>query len=158
MLAPGSSDDPIQLIDVRDLGAFLVKLIEDRTMGVFNATGPDRTLTMGQTLGACKEVAKSDATFTWADADFLEKQGVHAWSDMPAWVPSTGETAGFAKVSNTRAINAGLTFLPIADTARATLDWFRSQPEARRSKLRAGLSREREAKVLAAWKARAAKP
>jgi 2'-hydroxyisoflavone reductase len=158
VLAPGSPNDPIQLIDVRDLGEFLVRLIEDRTTGVFNALGPDRALTMGRTLEACKQAARSDATFTWIDAEFLEKQGVHAWSDMPAWVPSSGETAGFAKVSNARAIKAGLTFRPIADTVRATLEWFRTQPEARRSKLRAGLSAEREAKVLAAWKARAGKP
>jgi 2'-hydroxyisoflavone reductase len=158
VLAPGSPDDPIQLIDVRDLGAFLVRLIEDRTTGVFNALGPDKTLTMGQTLAACKEVARSDATFTWADAEFLEKQGVHAWSDMPAWVPNGGDTAGFARVSNARAIKAGLAFRPIADTAKATLDWFRTLPEARRSRLRAGLTPDREAKALAAWKARTAKP
>jgi 2'-hydroxyisoflavone reductase len=158
VLAPGSPDDPIQLIDVRDLGEFLVRLIEDHTTGVFNALGPDKTLTMGRTLEACKQVAASDATFTWVDAEFLEKQGVHAWSDMPAWVPNGGETAGFAKVSNARAIKAGLAFRPIADTARATLEWFRTLPEDRRSKLRAGLSPEREAKALAAWKARAGKP
>jgi 2'-hydroxyisoflavone reductase len=77
---------------------------------------------------------------------------------MPAWVPNRGDTAGFAKVSNARAIKAGLTFLPIAETAKATLDWFRTLPEARRGKLRAGITPERETKVLAAWKARAAKP
>ena len=158
VLAPGSPDDPIQLIDVRDLGEFLVRLIDDRTTGVFNALGPDQALTMGRTLEACKQVARSDATFTWVDAEFLEKQDVHAWSDMPAWVPNGGETAGFAKVSNARAIKAGLTFRPIDDTAKATLDWFRSLPDDRRTELRAGLSHEREAKVLAAWKARAAKP
>ena len=76
---------------------------------------------------------------------------------MPAWVPSSGETAGFAKVSNARPVRAGLAFRPIVDTARVTLDWFRTQPEDRRSKLRAGLSADREAKVLAAWKARAGK-
>jgi 2'-hydroxyisoflavone reductase len=157
VLAPGAPADPIQLIDVRDLGEFLVRLIDDRTTGVFNALGPDRTLTMGRTLEACKQVAGSDATFTWVDADFLEKQDVHAWSDMPAWVPNGGETAGFAKVSNARAIKAGLTFRPIVDTAKATLDWFRSLPDDRRTKMRAGLPHEREAKVLAAWKARAAK-
>ncbi len=158
VLAPGSPDDPIQIIDVRDLGEFLVRLIEDRTTGVFNALGPDRPLTIGRTLAACKEVARSDASFTWVDAGFLEKQGVHPWSDMPAWVPSDGESAGMENVSNARAIRAGLTFRPIADTARATLEWFRTQPEDRRSKLRAGLPAEREAKVLAAWKARAGKP
>jgi 2'-hydroxyisoflavone reductase len=157
VLAPGSPDDPIQLIDVRDLGEFLVRLIEAKTTGVFNALGPERTLTMGQTLEACKAASGSDATFTWADAAFLEKQGVQAWSDMPVWVPSTGESAGFAKVSNARALKAGLSFRPISDTVKATLDWFRTLPEDRRSKLRAGLTRERENKVLAAWKARAGK-
>ncbi|MFO0890071.1 MAG: NAD-dependent epimerase/dehydratase family protein [Isosphaeraceae bacterium] len=154
VLAPGSPEDPIQLIDVRDLGEFLVKLIEDQTRGVFNALGPRDTLTMGRTLEACREASKSDATFTWADAGFLEKQGVQPWSDMPAWVPAQGETAGFAKVSNARAVKAGLSFRPIADTARATLDWFQTLPEARRKKLRAGLAPEREARVLADWKAR----
>ena len=61
-------------------------------------------------------------------------------------------------MSNARAVKAGLTFRPIADTAKATLDWFRTLPEPRRAKLRAGITPEREAKVLAAWKARAAKP
>ena len=112
VLAPGSPDDPIQLIDVRDLGEFLVRLIEDKTTGVFNALGPDKVLTMGQTLEACKQAAQSDATFTWADAEFLEKQGVHAWSDMPAWVPNSGETAGFAKVSNARATQGGADISP----------------------------------------------
>jgi 2'-hydroxyisoflavone reductase len=158
VLAPGSPDDPIQIIDVRDLGAFLVRLIEDGTRGVFNATGPNSTLTMGQTLDACKQVSGSDASFTWADADFLEKQGVQPWSDMPAWVPNKGETAGFAKVSIARALKAGLTFRPVADTARGTLEWFKSLPETRRAKLRSGISPEREAKVLAAWKSRAARP
>jgi 2'-hydroxyisoflavone reductase len=154
VLAPGTPDDPIQLVDVRDLGEFLVRLIEDRTTGVFNALGPEKTLTMGRTLGACQEAARSNVTFTWVDSAFLEKQGVSPWSDMPAWVPPHGETAGFAKVSNTRAIKAGLSFRPIADTARATLDWFQTQPEERRKKLRSGLTAELEAKVLAAWKAR----
>jgi 2'-hydroxyisoflavone reductase len=158
VLAPGSPDDPIQLIDVRDLGEFIIRLIDNKTMGVFNALGPDQKLTMGRTLDACKEIAHSDASFTWADAEFLEKQGVHAWSDMPAWVPSGGETAGFARVSNARALKAGLTFRPITETAKATLDWFRTLPQDRQAKLRAGLTPERETKVLSAWKSRAGKP
>ncbi|WP_165226969.1 NAD-dependent epimerase/dehydratase family protein [Aquisphaera insulae] len=158
VLAPGAPDDPIQLIDVRDLGEFLVRLIEDRTMGVFNALGPAESLSMGRTLAACKAASGSDATFTWADAAFLEKEGVQPWSDMPAWVPNGGESAGFAKVSNARAIKAGLTFRPILDTAKATLDWFRAQSPERRAKLRAGITPEREAKVLAAWKSRLPRP
>jgi 2'-hydroxyisoflavone reductase len=157
VLAPGSPDDPVQLIDVRDLGEFLVRLIDDHTTGVFNALGPDQTLTIGQMLEACKQTTASNASFTWADADFLEQQGVHAWSDMPVWVPPRGDSAGFARVSNARAMKAGLKFRPIAETAKATLEWFRTLPEERRAKMRAGMTTEREAKVLAVWKARRVK-
>jgi len=157
VLAPGSADDPVQLIDVRDLGAFMVRLIEDDARNVYNALGPDKSLTMGRMLDACKGASRSDATFAWADAAFLEKHGVQPWSDMPVWVPNGGETAGFAKVSNARALKAGLTFRSIDDTAKATLDWFSSLPEARRSKMRAGLTPAREAEVLKAFDERAAK-
>ena len=160
VLAPGSPDDPLQLIDVRDLGAFLVTLIENQTRGTFNALGPGpdpapaRNLTMGGMLAACKTAASSDATFTWVPPEFLAEHEVHAWSDMPAWVPHQGETAGFMQVSNARAVAAGLAFRPIGATAQDTLDWFRTLPEDRRQKLLSGISPEREQAVLAAWKAK----
>jgi 2'-hydroxyisoflavone reductase len=154
VLAPGKPDDPVQLIDVRDLGAWLVRLVEEETTGVFDALGPDKPLSMAAMLDACKAASGGDARFTWADAAFLAEQKVKPWSDMPVWVPGEGETAGFARRNNARAIKAGLTFRPITDTAKATLDWFKTLPDDRRSKLRAGLTAEREEKVLAAWKAR----
>lgn len=154
VLAPGSADDPVQVIDAGDLGAWLVTLIENNTTGVFNATGPEKTLTMGAMLDACKAASKNDATFAWADAEFLESEKVHAWSDMPVWVPHQGETAGFAEVSIARALKAGLTFRPIAATAKATLDWFNTLPEARRAKLRSGIKPEREKEVLASLRKR----
>jgi 2'-hydroxyisoflavone reductase len=74
--------------------------------------------------------------------------------DLPAWVPGQGLTAGFARVSNARAVKAGLTFRPVGVTAADTLAWFNAQPEARRAKLRAGLSADREAAALKAWRER----
>ena len=95
------------------------------------------------------------AEFVWADEDFLVAQGVAPWSDLPVWVPGRGDTAGFARVSISRAVAAGLTFRPLATTVADTLAWFGTLPEDRRAKLRAGLSAEREAEVLKAWHARA---
>ena len=97
-------------------------------------------------------------TSSGLNADFLEAQKVAAWSDMPVWVPPTGETAGFATWSIRRALDKGLTFRPLADTARETLAWFKTQPPERQAKLRAGLTPEREKEVLAAWDARAKTP
>jgi 2'-hydroxyisoflavone reductase len=103
-------------------------------------------------LETIKTAEKSNATFTWVNADFLEAQKVSPWSDMPVWVPPRGEDAGMGQISIQRALDKGLTFRPLADTARDTLAWFKSQPAERQAKLRAGVTPEREAEVLAAWK------
>ena len=155
VLAPGSPSDPVQYIDARDLGEWIVKVIEGRALGVYNAVGPKDELNVGRMLDACNASAGGGkATFTWADAAFLEEQKVAPWSDMPVWVPPVGDGAGFARTSAAKAIAAGLTFRPIEETAEATLDWFRTLPAERQSKLKSGLTPDREAEVLAAWHAR----
>lgn len=150
VLAPGGPKDAIQIIDVRDLAEFVVLCIERQVMGLFNVVGPKDELTMGELLDTCKKFSKSDAKFTWASSEFLGAQNVSPWADMPAWLPSTGETAGFATINSRKAIEKGLTFRPIADTVQATMEWFTSLPKDRQEKLRAGISPQREAEVLAA--------
>ena len=91
----------------------------------------------------------------WVPAEFLERHNVSPWMDMPVWVPGSGDSAGFARLNTAKALGAGLRFRPAEDTARATLAWWRSEPEERRrAKLRAGLAPEREAQVLAEWRKR----
>jgi 2'-hydroxyisoflavone reductase len=148
VLAPGTPNDPVQFIDARDLAEWTIRMVENRETGIYNATGPAKPLVIGEMLDQIKGAFNSDATFTWLPADFLEKQKVEAWSDMPVW---TGEESGMARTNITRALAKGLTFRPLAETARDTLAWFKSQPLDRQSKLRAGLTPEREAEVLAAW-------
>jgi 2'-hydroxyisoflavone reductase len=152
VLAPGDAKDPVAYIDVRDLGNWMIGSVVDKhLLGTFNALGPAGTLGMGALLDGCKKGVGGDAKFTWADAEFLEKQEVHAWMNMPVWVPPVGETAYMGRVDRTRAVKAGLTFRPVADTARDTLAWWKTLPEERRAKPHAGISPEREAAVLAAW-------
>jgi 2'-hydroxyisoflavone reductase len=155
VLAPGDGKTPIQIIDGRDLTAFQAHCMETRTGGTFNVTGPhpDSPLTMGGYLETCRKVTGSDATFVWADNAFLEEHEVGAWSNMPCWLPAEGDTAGFGSRSVARAVAAGLTFRPVADTAHDTLAWLDELPEERREGVikRAGLPAEREAEVLKAW-------
>jgi 2'-hydroxyisoflavone reductase len=153
VLAPGSGEDLVQFIDARDLALWTVLTVENRHLGTYNATGPATPLSMKALLQACKEASGSDATFTWASADFLEKQGVKPWSDMPVWIPASGEMAGMSAVSNERAVSRGLTFRPVGQTAKDTLTWFQGLPAERQAELekRAGLPAEREREVLAAW-------
>jgi len=120
---------------------------------VFNAVGPRPPCDMGRLLATCNAAGGADATLTWVAAPFLEEQGVSPWQDMPAWVPPTGEYAGFARVSAERAIARGLTFRPVDDTVKATLAWWRTLPAERTARLRAGIDAEREQAVLKAWHA-----
>ena len=105
-------------------------------------------------LYGIKAVTTSDARFTWVPAEFLAEKQVRAWSDMPVWVPPTGRTAGFARVICQKAYDAGLTFRPLADTAKDTLTWYHSRPAAEQEKARAGLAPDKEKAVLAEWHAK----
>jgi 2'-hydroxyisoflavone reductase len=154
VLAPGTPADPVQFIDARDLGEWIVNVVEERTFGVYNAVGPKDALTMVRLLDACNAAGGRKATFTWADAAFLEEKKVAPWSDMPVWVPPVGEGAGFARTSAAKAIGKGLAFRPVGETVKATLDWFRTLPADRQARLKSGLAPEREAEILAAWHAR----
>lgn len=151
VLAPGDPSDPVQFIDARDLAEWTIRMAEQGETGVYNATGPAQKLGVGEMLDTMKSTLHSDAKFTWANANFLEKQNVQPWSDMPVWVPSVGEAAGVASISIDHALAKGLTFRPLPDTIEATMKWFKSQPPERQAKLKAGLSPEREAAALAAW-------
>ena len=153
VLAPGAPTDPVQFIDARDLAEWTIRMVEQGTTGIFNATGPRSKLGIGDMLDGIKKATTSESRFTWVDADFLTAQKVRAWSDMPVWVPPRGGSAGFAEISISRALAKGLTFRPIPDTAKATLEWFRKQPADRQAKLKSGLTPGRETEVLAAWHA-----
>jgi 2'-hydroxyisoflavone reductase len=154
VLAPGAPSDPVQFIDARDLAEWIIRMAEQGAVGAFNAVGPKEKMGMGWMLGEIKKATKSNAQFTWADADFLAAQKVQAWSDMPVWVPPRGDEGGFAMISNKKALAKGLTFRSLADTTQATLEWFHKQPPERQAKLHAGITAEREKEVLAAWHAK----
>ena len=176
VLAPGSPDDPLQWIDVRDLAAWLVKLVEDGTTGTFNAVGPGTPARWGGVLDACVAQAPAGTRLEWVSTEWLEKNGMGGEDSFQIWIPPTGKYAGFHRWSNERAKRAGLGFLPVADTVRGLLDWFPIELERRAkvtaelkaaaeakgappppmadpTKLRVGPTPEREQELLAAWHA-----
>ena len=149
VLAPGAPADPVQLIDVRDLAAWLITLVERGTTGVYNATGPENRLRWGDLLEACRKSTKTENALTWVPGDWVAKQGEDVF---PIWAPYLGETKGFHTWKNTRAVKAGLVFRPHGQTVMDTLRWYRTQGEGERTKL-AGPSAAKEGELLAAWKA-----
>lgn len=154
ILAPGDPNDPVQIIDARDLGEWCIRMVEDGNVGIYNAVGPKTKLSIAEMLYGIKAVTTADVKFTWVDASFLEQHKVQPWSDMPVWVPPIGEYKGFAQVNISKAINKGLTFRPLAVTAKDTLDWFKALPADRQAKLRSGIDPKRETEVLLAWNTR----
>lgn len=151
VLAPAPPERRVQFIDGRDLGAWTVRMVEKGAAGVYNATGPQGGVSMGDMLATCRRVAQNDARFVWVEEGFLLEQDVQPWSDLPLWL--TGEDAvGFGSVSVEKAVGAGLRFRPLEETARDTLQWERERPAEHA--WRAGLSAEREGELLQAWEER----
>jgi 2'-hydroxyisoflavone reductase len=152
---PGAPTDPVQIIDVRDLAAWLVHLVEQGTTGVFNACGPEKRLAWGSLVADFQKNGSPSAEPVWIPASLVALQ--KDW-DFPIWAPYEGDTKGFSTWRNDRAVKAGLRFRPAAETVKDTLAWFKTQEkvEKGRNKL-AGPSAEQEAKLLAAWR-EAAKP
>jgi 2'-hydroxyisoflavone reductase len=153
VLAPPAAD-PVQYIDARDLAEWTIRLAEQRAFGAFNGVGPGYELSVAALLHGIHAVVGGDAKFTHVPAEFLAAQKVSPWGDLPAWVPGRGETAGFSRVSAAKSIAAGLTYRPLATTVMDLLAWFRALPPERQAKLRAGLTPEREAAALKAWRER----
>lgn len=139
VLAPGAPDRPVQLVDARDLGAFLVLAAERRLAGVYNGTGPAEPLTLGETLGRISPGAE----LVWVADQTLLDAGVGPWMELPLWLPGD-EYAGLMRADVSRAVAAGLTFRPLEETARDTLAWSREAVEQRPT-----LTREKEREILA---------
>ena len=155
VLAPGSGEDWVQYIDVRDFAEWIIRCMEAQTMGVYNAVTPAGRYQMRGFLEGIREGVGSQAGFTWVDTEFLEAHEVAAYRDMPCWVPQVEgeEYWGFARLSSQKAQDAGLTFRGLELTARDTLDWWGTVPEERRlAAMRAGLDTPRETELLARWR------
>jgi 2'-hydroxyisoflavone reductase len=154
MLAPGKPSDGIQIIDGRDLAAFAIDVLEQRTMGIFNLVSPPGMFTMGdvvnESIRAAKAQVKPDPApkAIWAPADFLASKKIEGWSDMPVWVDAKGDEKEFAGTSAGRAMKAGLKITPMRKTVEDTLAWHLKRPESERTKLKAGITPEREKEAL----------
>ncbi len=144
-LAPGRPTDDVQVIDVRDLAAWIVTLAERRTTGTYDAVGPI------QPLGDLLQQALPDAELVWVDQDFLEAQKVEPWAgpeSIPLWLPRPAYD-GMLAHDPSPALAAGLEPRPIAATTRDTRAWLEADPAARIT----GITLEREAELLALWDA-----
>jgi 2'-hydroxyisoflavone reductase len=152
MLAPGTTQDPIQIIDVRDLTAWMMQLVEKRTNGYFNAISSPGAFSMGELVSASERASPQAGTkVTWVPEDFLAAHWKAEELDLPPWSPSKGETAGASLSATDAARKSGLRPRVLEETVRDTLAWFKTLPAERQAKLRAGLDAQKEADTLHLW-------
>jgi len=151
VLAPGSMNHPVQYIDARDLSQFMIHLIENRTNGTFGAVGPLSGLSMAELLYGMRAVVSNDISFTWVDQEFLENYE-NIWNLFPnPWYPLGAEWDGFGSFDNSKSVKAGLTYRPLVETVKDTLDWWDTLPSDRNKKTKVGIEFEEEKKILAKW-------
>ena len=153
VLAPGDGTDPVQIIDVRDFGEWLVEMAEAGESGTYNVVGPRTPRPMTELLYGIRAVTTAEATFTWVDTDFVINAGLRPYGELPVWRPARDGAEGFARFDLTPEVEKGLTFRSLADTTAATLEYHLSRPAERQGALRAGTSAEREREVLDLWRA-----
>jgi 2'-hydroxyisoflavone reductase len=153
MLCPGDPENPVMFIDVRDLAEWYIHMLENGTVGTYNALGPEAPLSFAEMIYGCRAVTSAEVSFTWVDTDFLLEREMRPYSDFPCWMPARGARAGFQRFDLTRPLAAGLKYRPLAVTARDTLNWHKTRPAERQARLRSGITAEKEAELLAEWHA-----
>jgi 2'-hydroxyisoflavone reductase len=144
VLVPGPPERTVQFVDVRDLASWLIDLSERKAGGPFNAV--NEGVSWQTLVETCRDVAGSEARFTYVDGDYLVERGVGEWMELPLWLQDP-EAAGMHATDVSRAIDAGLAFRPLTDTIRGALDEAETTDAA-------GMAPEREVEILGAWKAR----
>jgi 2'-hydroxyisoflavone reductase len=152
VLAPEPRDQPVQVIDARDLAQFVLTLATGPTAGVFNAVGD--VVTMEETLTTIAAATGAEARLRWMRERTLLDAGLEPWSDVPLWLAPESDPAyrGFLAMSNARAKRAGLTLRALVQTVRDTLAWAETAPAPAGTETRqpAGLDPDVERRVLAA--------
>ena len=152
VLAPGKRTDPVQFVEVRDLAAFMLKLVEDDASGLFNAIGPGSPMTIETFLAEATAALGVSPRLIWVDDDATLK--AREIDGMVPWILARGNDLGHTTIKTTRSIAAGLTYRPLRDTVQATLHWFSGLPAERKAAARWVISRAAEREMLEAWAAR----
>ena len=154
MAVPGTAADPIQVVDVRDLAAFMMGLVERRVSGDYNAVTPPRAITMGSLMDTSRKVTGADTKLTWIDEKFIAEKAADV--NLAPWSAMHGPEAGGSLTGIQASVEQGLKARPLEETVRDTLAWHATRPADRQATLRSGFSPEQEAAILADWHARQA--
>jgi 2'-hydroxyisoflavone reductase len=156
VLAPGTGQDPIQFIDVKDAASFAISCAQEQHFGIFNTTGPLRQkFTFKEFLESCKAHTGSNAEIVWVPESFLRENQVRSFDDMPLWIP-LHEDPGFMQISNIKSEKYGFVHSKLSSTYSDILKWFQQGLDGShqfgRENDSVGLTIQREQELLARWR------
>jgi len=153
VVVPGDGRDPVQFVDVRDVAAWIVESVERKLIGVYNLACPP--LSFREFIDSCRSAVGSSADPVWVDAEFIYGQGIHAFDEMPLWIPQQ-EDPGFFRISSKKAERAGMKFRSPRETTAAAWNWYQSVffKDTLFPHNGWGISRQREEELMRAWKQR----
>lgn len=151
VVAPGPRERPLQLIDARDLASWMLSGADRGLSGAFNSVSRPGHTTIGELLTVAAQLVRSAAELVWVSPEIIAAAGVSGWTELPIWVPPTGELAVLHEVDATAAWSRGLSCRPIADTVADTWAWLQREGMPSRSHPRAaiGLDEAAEHRILA---------
>jgi len=151
VVAPGRPGRPLQYVDVRDLASWLLSALSRELAGPVDVASRSGHATTEQLLQACVRATGSDARLVWVSESDLQAHGVEPFTQVPCWVPETGEFAGFLEADTSRAAHAGLVCRPVTDTVTDTWQWLQQEgtPVQRPDRDVHGLPTALEQRILA---------
>ena len=156
IIIPGSREEVVQYIDVRDLAQWMIRLSENKAAGTYNGSGPGFAMTTNAFVHGIHANYNSPVRYVQIDdSDFLKENSIIG---IQPWVIQLPRYAGMSRSDNRKAIAAGLQFRPLSQTVRATHKWWYSDAvtQERRDNILSGtrslMSREKE--ILDKWWAR----
>ena len=153
VLAPGDPERTVQLIDARDLAAWMLDLGERGTGGAFCATAPPGVTTMREVLEAAAAASGSEARLRWAPDALLRDSGLEPWTEIPLWLPEDEFPATW-QVGTGAAEAAGLALRPVHESVADVWAWVRDGGAAElhdwgQEARATGIPPERERELLA---------
>ena len=156
VVVPASGNDTVQYTDVRDVAAWIIDSVEQKRPGIHNICGPKKPVKFREFIERTRAGIGSNAKLVWVDPDFLRKDmKVGSFLEVPLWAP-LDEDAGFYQIDTSKSVDAGVRFRSIEDTANDSWRWFQSHyfRDTTFPWKGFGMSREKEKKILEAWKAK----
>lgn len=142
MLAP-PKDRPIRFVDTKDFSTWIITIAENNTHGVYHVGGKPE-VTFGELIETAIEYSKSDVQVVWADEEFLQKENVQPWGDLPIWLPKGMD--GLFYMSDNHAVEMGMKYSPVKETIEKTYQWIHEGKE--NIVMKTALSSEREAELI----------